>query len=183
MSGLKRTNFISVQGGQRGFTLIELLIVLVILSILLLVAVPNYDSVINESKLDKARYNVASGLAFARTEAVKRGEDVSLCKDSDTGVSCGVASTTTSSWTGLGWKVVVDRTGESLRIDDADNSGVTVQYSCGDVVTYTAAGSRGSSLTTECQFTFADTKSVADSIYLCVAATGRVRMSGDACGS
>ncbi len=56
----------------QGFTLIELIIVMLVVAILLTVAVPNFDSTLAESKLDKARYSLATSLAFARTEAVKR---------------------------------------------------------------------------------------------------------------
>lgn len=160
-----------------GFTLIELMIVLVILSILLFVAVPNYDSVINDSKLDKARHNVASGLALARVEAVQRGQDVSFCRGSSG--ACG-AGTGLTNWSGNGWKV--RDAAEIIRIDDADNTGVTVTYECGDTLTYNSLGALTSSLTgTECQFVFVDPQGVAAASYLCIAATGRVRMSENAC--
>lgn len=160
---------------HRGFTLIELMFVLVILSILLLVAVPNYDSVVNESKIDKARYNIASALAFARTEAVKQGQSIR--------VECGNSSacSTSGSWSGEGWRIL-DSSDSVLRVDDAENSGVTISYECGDTIEYSSLGSLVSTVTgSECEFEFADSKAVASSNYLCISATGRVRMSDNAC--
>ncbi len=162
---------------QRGFTLIELMIVLLILSVLLFVAVPNYDSVIADSEVEKARLNLATGLALARTEAVKRGENVSLCRGSSGTCGTGTGAVT---WTGAGWKVLIDSSNEIIRTDDSVNTKVNVSYDCGDSITYTSVGVRQSS-GVECEYAFTDTRGASVSTYLCIAATGRVRMSDAVC--
>lgn len=163
-----------------GFTLIELMIVLAILSVLLFVAVPNFDSVMADSEVDKARYNLATGLALARTEAVKRGEDVTVCHGT-TG-TCGTG-TGSVNWTNLGWKVVVDSSDEILRVDDSPNDKVTVTYDCGDFISFNSVGYRNSSGSGECEYSFSDTRGASITERLCIAASGRVRMSDVDCGS
>lgn len=179
MSKLKRTVNFGLLNIQRGFTLIELMIVLVILSVLLFVAVPNYDSVIAGSEVDKARLNLATGLALARTEAVKRGEDITLCRGSSG--TCGI-NTGNVAWTGLGWKVLVASDNEIIRVDDSANNKVNILYNCGDFVSYGSVGTRSSNTGTgECEYTFTNERSPNVSKFLCIAATGRVRMSDAVC--
>lgn len=166
---------VDAAGRSAGFTLVELIFVLLIVSVLLIVAVPNYDSVIIGSKVDKARFAIATSLAFARTEAIKRGEDIQLCRGS--GGSCGTASGSTD-WSGDGWKVVVDSSNEILRTDESDTPGVTINYGCGDFISFGGNGQRTSSGTAECQFSFGDAGG--DSSFdksLWIAPSGRVRMN------
>ncbi len=140
---------------QQGFTLVELMVVLAIVAVLLLVATPNYDSVIIGSKVDKARYALASSLAFARTEAVKRGETISLCRGSSGTCGTGTGST---SWNDNGWKVMSG--GTILRTTDSANEDVDIQFDCGDFITFGDSGERASSGPGggdgECNFAFSD---------------------------
>mgnify|MGYP000562430767 CR=1 FL=1 len=156
---------------QQGFTLVELMVVLAIVAILLLVATPNYDSLIIGSKVDKARYALASSLAFARTEAVKRGDDVTVCRGSSG--TCGTGTGATS-WNNNGWKVIAE--GAIIRTTESDNAGVDIDYECGDFISFGADGEKSSG-TNECEFSFAD--GGGDASYdksLWINAVGRVRM-------
>ena len=160
---------------QKGFTLVELIIVLAIAAILLLVATPNYDSVIIGSKVDKARYSLASSLAFARTEAVKRAETISLCLGSSG--ACGTnQSVGDVDWSTAGWHVRTST--EILRTVDSDNEGVDITYGCGNFISFNSDGEKSSTGTTECEFEFED--SGGDASYdksLFINAMGRVRMN------
>lgn len=169
MFKVNRTKKYSRLALQQGFTLIELMIVLAILSVLLFVAVPNYDSVIADSEVDKARLNLATGLALARTEAVKRGEDISLCRGTVSPCAAGV-------WTGSGWVVLVQDSGEIIRVDDGLNNRVNITPSCGSFITFGSGGSRLSSGSVECVFLFEDTRGANMQANLWIAASGRVRM-------
>ena len=63
---------------MQGLTLVELIIVMAILAIFAAVAVPNYrDGMIN-NRLSTAAMSLYSGLALARSEAIKRNADVSM---------------------------------------------------------------------------------------------------------
>ncbi|OMH28403.1 GspH/FimT family pseudopilin [Motiliproteus sp. MSK22-1] len=175
MSAVSRSHSEVTTSG--GFTLIELMVVLAIVAILLLVATPNYDSMIIGSKVDKARYALASSLAFARTEAVKRGETVSLCLGSSDG-NCGTDDTNNPvSWVGTGWRVLVAADNQTLRRTENSITGVDINYSCGDFISFGASGERRSG-SGECSFSFSD--SGGDPSYdknLWINTVGRVRMN------
>jgi len=65
----------------KGFTLIELLTVVAITGIILAMAVPSLRDLILKNRLRGAAEEAQSMLQFARSEAVKRSEDVTLTID------------------------------------------------------------------------------------------------------
>ncbi|MGB0467583.1 MAG: GspH/FimT family pseudopilin [Pontibacterium sp.] len=71
----------------RGFTLLELIMTLGIISILLLVALPNLGVWVRESRVQTTANRLQSVLSLARAEAVNRGYRITLCA-SDTGTRC-----------------------------------------------------------------------------------------------
>ncbi|QJD30701.1 GspH/FimT family pseudopilin [Methylococcus geothermalis] len=64
-----------------GFTLLEMLLVLGIGTILLAVAVPNVMPAIEAARLSSAARDVASGLRFARGQALSRRQEVRFTLD------------------------------------------------------------------------------------------------------
>lgn len=62
-----------------GFTLMELIITLTIASILAVVAVPSFQSFVLENRLTTQTNDLVADLAFARSEAIKRGRNVTVC--------------------------------------------------------------------------------------------------------
>jgi type IV fimbrial biogenesis protein FimT len=91
---------------RRGFTLVELLVVLAVGSILLAIAVPGYGFLVSTSRLAAVTNDLVSNLQLARSEAVKRGMRVTVCK---TGNAMAVppACDATAGWH-QGWLVFVD---------------------------------------------------------------------------
>lgn len=77
---------------NRGFSIIELVIAIGILSILLSVALPSFQSMLLGSQIRNAAESVANGLQKARGEAVARNTNVSF-------VLGAAATGTYSSWT------------------------------------------------------------------------------------
>ncbi|MDP2026124.1 GspH/FimT family pseudopilin [Sulfuriferula sp.] len=75
-----------------GFTLIELLVTIAIGTILLLVAVPNYITFVLNGRMAAQSNDFLSALQLARSEAIKRGTLVSVCKSADS-ATCTVAGT------------------------------------------------------------------------------------------
>jgi type IV fimbrial biogenesis protein FimT len=76
----------------RGFTLPELLITMGIVSIILTLAVPSVNTMIRDNKLVTHLNAVVSDIHFARSEAVKRGVRVIICRSNTvtaTVPSCG----------------------------------------------------------------------------------------------
>lgn len=74
-------------GHCSGLTLIELLVALAVLSVLIGKGVPTVSSVVTSNRVASQVNNLRGDLAFARSEAVKRGQRVVLCQ-SDDGVIC-----------------------------------------------------------------------------------------------
>lgn len=91
--------------GQRGFTLIELLVTMAVAIILATVAVPNFVDMINRQRFATEFNSVLIGLNLARSEAIKRREDVSY-----------VITESGDSSDGTGWQwEVQDGTGAAIR--------------------------------------------------------------------
>ncbi len=85
-----------------GFTLIELMITLAIASILLFVGLPSFDTFIKDGRLTSGVNDLVGALYTARSEAVKRGLRVSVCKSDDQ------ASCASSGGWQQGWIVFTD---------------------------------------------------------------------------
>lgn len=121
------TGFVS-----KGFTLVELMVTVSIASILLAVAVPSYQSIMRESRLTTQANELMTALHYARSEAIKRGMRITICKSAD-GASCG------GNWSN-GWIV----------FSDAGATGGTVDAS--DEVLRAFPGLKGSTLNTGSNF-------------------------------
>lgn len=63
---------------QGGVTLIELMIAIIIVSILLTIALPNFSAWIQNTQIRTATESIQNGLQLARAEAVRRNEPVSF---------------------------------------------------------------------------------------------------------
>jgi type IV fimbrial biogenesis protein FimT len=85
-----------------GFTLIELMIVLSIAAILASIAVPSFQWIMSRTRLSTQSNDLITALSLARSEAVKRGVRVTVCKSSS-GTVC-----TTGGDFRQGWIVFVD---------------------------------------------------------------------------
>ncbi len=86
-----------------GFTLIELMVVIVIVAIFVTVGVPSFQNLIQDNRLVTQANRLVSSLQLARSEALKLGTPVSICRSTN-GTSCaGVGE----SWES-GWIVFVD---------------------------------------------------------------------------
>ena len=88
----------------QGFSLIELMIGLAVLSMLLLLGVPAFSTVLQNMKLRSSAENFVAGMQLARAEAVRRNTQVEilLTDDDANGVN---AVTTAYSPTGRTWIV------------------------------------------------------------------------------
>ncbi len=83
-----------------GFTLLELMITIVISSLVLVFSAPVFREMIANNRSTGLANDLVAALNLTRSEAVRRGADVSVCASSD-GNSCA------SSWA-QGWIVFVD---------------------------------------------------------------------------
>lgn len=99
---------VDVPASERGFTLIELMVTLSIAAILLTVAVPNFITFVQNNRLATQANDLVTMLNYARSEAVKRNQRITICS-STTGTSC--ANSTT--W-GTGFIVFADIDGDGV---------------------------------------------------------------------
>jgi type IV fimbrial biogenesis protein FimT len=103
-----------VQGRKsRGFSLIEMITVMSIAAILVAIAVPSYQYVTNANRIASEGNGLLGDLQYARAEAIKEGQGVSVCVSSD-GKTC----TGGSNWQN-GWIVFSDVNGNGV-VDAVD---------------------------------------------------------------
>lgn len=116
------------KGVGKGFTILELLITLSTIAIIVLVAVPGSNILLEKYRLKAASSQLFSGLELARAEAHQRSSTVIMCPSSN-GHSC----RRDGDWS-LGWLVYSDGNGNStvqdielIRAFEAPNQQVRIK--------------------------------------------------------
>lgn len=87
----------------RGLTLLEVLVVVALVGIMLTIAIPAYSSFVTYNRMAGEMAEFTETLMLARSEAIKRGETVTVCTSGGSTSSC----SDTASWN-QGWIVFVD---------------------------------------------------------------------------
>ena len=100
-----------------GFTLVELLVVVAILAIVLGLAAPSFARISQAAAVSSAVSQFMADLRFARSEGMRRGGGVVLCRSEDPESSNATCATDPGAqdWAS-GWIVFHDLDGNSLRI-------------------------------------------------------------------
>lgn len=96
-----------------GLTIIEVLVVVAIISIMAVVGIPALQSFVHSTRISTTANQFVGTLSFARSEAIKRGQRVTVCKSAD-GKNC----TTSGDWD-QGWIVFLDPDNQA-EVDDPD---------------------------------------------------------------
>jgi len=166
---------------HQGFTLLDLLVSVAIISILLTVGVPSVKATLRDAHLTTLANDLLGALILARSEAIRRGVTVVVCKSAD-GIQCG----------GLGWDMgwivfvnsdedsppVVDTTEEILRRYEAlpANYSLAANHNFVNQVSYRPTGRSN----TMGRFVFCHDQLVKDhSRALFVSISGRARVADD----
>jgi type IV fimbrial biogenesis protein FimT len=80
-----------------GFTLMELLMTIAIAAIVAMIGIPSFRYVTNSNRIAGEVNGLLGDLQFARAEAIKEGQNVTVCV-SAAGASCDGTSTWQSGW-------------------------------------------------------------------------------------
>ncbi len=94
---------------KHGFTLIELLITIIIAGVLLGIGVPSYQQFVRKNNITTNTNTLVSALNLARSEAIKRGVQVTLQRK----------GSTANEWDS-GWDIYTDLNGDGTLDDDSD---------------------------------------------------------------
>ncbi len=103
-----------MQKSVRGFTLVELMVTLSVLAILLGIAVPSFTGAIASTAVAGHVNTFMADARFARTEAIKRGANVTMCRSDNAETATPTCSTAAATDWSAGW----------LIFEDVDNNGL-----------------------------------------------------------
>lgn len=167
----------SMQGRkQRGFTLIELLTTVSVIAILGLVAVPSFRALRLNSERTVIVNAFFHALFYARSESIKRGKIVSLCRSVD-GERC---ATNSARWTD-GWIVFVnvDRDDPAERDPEELLLGVYEGWAGGEIISnrLTYSFRPQAQAVVNGTILFCDPRGPTDSRAIIISHTGRPRVS------
>ncbi len=111
-------------------TLIELMVGIAIMGVLLAVGVPSFQSFIASNRVTGSSNDFVSSLALARSEAIKRGSRVTMCKSANA-TSC----TTAGNWA-QGWIIFTDtvRSSTDATVDSGETILSSVLATSGNIV-------------------------------------------------
>ena len=142
---------------QTGLTLIELIVTLAVISVLLVLGVPQFQSTTANSRLTTTINKLTGDLAFARTEAIKRGEPVAVTASSN-------------NWAN-GWTTAVTISGvtEDLRFSPALTADVALTTSGVNAIQFNADGRSTASV----NFTLCDDRTGSFGKLVNLATTGQ----------
>jgi len=133
---------------QGGFTLLELMVTVAMAAIVLTTGVPGFQTIVKNNRLTTATNGLVGALGLARSEAVKRGVRITVCKSAD-----GAACISTGDWS-QGWIVFTDLDNDGvydpadsppetlLRVQDAMNGSLTMvgNANVANRISYVASG-------------------------------------------
>lgn len=166
---------------QSGFTLIELLVALAVIAVLVMTGGPSFTDLIRNNRVATQTNALMRSLQLARSEAVKRGRQVTVCKSANQ-----TACTTSGNWE-QGWIVFVDNNGDGVinagedivRVQATLPASYTIRVGANfaDWVGYLANGlPEGSGSLDNDTFKICADNNVKYSRHLIVSISGRARM-------
>ncbi len=166
---------------EKGFTLIELMVTVSVLAIVLGVGVPGFQELIQNNRMAISVNDLVTDLNLTRSEAIKRGSSVTLCRRNAAGTACD----TSANWL-AGWIIFVDPDGDGMvdageqiiRVREAVKGLTSLNFSR----TRVTFGAQGFSQGFNGTITFCDSRGAAKAKGRVLSNTGRLReaSAGDA---
>ena len=155
---------------HNAFTLIELMVTLALVGILATIALPGMSNFIKNERLTTSINSLLSYLQYARSEAILRHSQITVCASND-------QATCSGNWVD-GWIVTVTNADDSvtiLKIRQALRGNVTLSSSGGTEVIFDR---RGFSPASESIFAVCDDRGISNLKSISISKTGRVRNGG-----
>ena len=121
-----------------GFTLIEMLVTLSIVSVMAVIVGASFQGVLDGVRMMSEINALQQGMNLARSEAIKRGQSVSVCPGTAASTACGAGN----DWSG-GWIVFLSSTASPLLVSPGVTHGDTLTSSSVQATpypTFTAVG-------------------------------------------
>jgi type IV fimbrial biogenesis protein FimT len=113
-------NVFSLKRAVAGFTLIELMITVALLGILAVLAIPAFNGLMDRMRIQSAANSLSVAFATARSESVKLGRDVSVCKSQDQSTCMNNGN----DWS-IGW-IIYATVGAPIKVFDPPGGNVTM---------------------------------------------------------
>lgn len=121
---------------NRGITAIEMMVTIIIVSVLAAIAFPSYQDLMQNYRARTLSTEFSSTLAYVRSEAIKRGQTVTICSTGNNNfTTCGAAA----DWQN-GWIVFVDPNSDGIIANNADR--LKIKEALGAGTTFNTAQSR-----------------------------------------
>lgn len=184
--------------GSSGIGLLEVLITLVITGILATIALPSFQNILITARISAATSELHAAILLARSEAIKRGGKVTLCRSSngdsdDPNCSTVNSNPVSNSGWGEGWLIFFDKNmnrkydgGDTLiraqgRLFKSASQGAIMPSPMRNQINFTATGQ---TFGTFLRFTISRPDGDNDSThdrYICIASGGRARVDNGLC--
>ena len=184
---------------SRGFTLLEVIVVVAIVAILTTLAAPSFVALIQSNSVSSNVNAFIADVRYARSEAVRRGGAVIMCRSDAPEAAAPVCNTTagTNGWAS-GWIIFEDRDGslnyssttdasQLLKVQGPITNLDSIMETSGTGATklqFTATG-RMKSLSSATALQFGSNNTIPNSRQriVCINSSGRARIAGDGTAS
>jgi type IV fimbrial biogenesis protein FimT len=115
---------------RKGFTLVELMVAVAVLVIAATVAVPAFNNLVQGNRLAAGTNQLLSAFHSARSEAIKRSQNVSFCATTD-GATCAA----NADW--RSWLIII---GNDIVAQGSASTGLKIEGPANTSIVFTASG-------------------------------------------